>query len=424
MTRKSTAVPTVGGELRRLRIAAGLSMSELAERIQFSKGYISKVETGQKSPSLHFVRTADAALATGGLLTSLTEEKSTTADAPPQSTADPVPAARSATTPEVTDLRAAGGTVDEAEARYSLTAFAAILEQLRNLGQTLDPATVVEMLKPHIAALRELATRSDGTVAEEALRLAAHFADFTSWMTQETGDDANALRWIDVFAALADEVGDRDMAANSYLRRANIALYQQDAYGTITFARQARAIDCSPRIKDLAALREAQGHALAGDYENFSACLDRAVALEANSAEERSGSPTIGPRRIADPVALAKGWSLFDLGRSAEAIEVLEPLLARTPKERHRAWARVASRLALALASVREVDRACELTKDILALSAIIRSATIRSDLRQLSRMLNRWSFDPAVQNIMPHLSAALLPTAGGQSAPPPAAGK
>ncbi|NBH03695.1 helix-turn-helix transcriptional regulator, partial [Amycolatopsis sp. SID8362] len=37
---------TFGAELRRLRHAAGLSLTELADRVHYSKGYLSKVETG------------------------------------------------------------------------------------------------------------------------------------------------------------------------------------------------------------------------------------------------------------------------------------------------------------------------------------------------------------------------------------------
>jgi transcriptional regulator with XRE-family HTH domain len=420
MVRTPRQAPQFGAELRRLRTAAGLSTFELGELIHFSKGYISKVETGQKSPSPHFVRMADTALKAGGQLIALASEQAEAEiDTANRDAGPPVPTPQVGVSLEGATTRRADAKVDEAEAKYSLETFESILAMLRDLGQTLNPSAVVDMLKPHIPALQDLATRLEGPLADKALLLAAHFADFTSWMTQETGDDVTALRWVDNSAALAEEANDNDMVANSYLRRANIALYQQDAYGTITFARQAQAMECGARVQGLAALREAQGHALAGDYEAFTACMDRAVALSARSAEERSDRPVIGPTKIPNPVALAKGWSLYDLGRSTEAIEVLEPLLEQTPKERSRAWARIASRLALALASVREVDRACDLTKEILALSPVVQSATIRSDLRQLSKMLNRWSSNPAVRAIRPHLSAALLPTAGGRTPPP-----
>lgn len=400
MAGEDTRMDEFGAELRRLRIAAGLSLAALSERINFSKGFISKVENGLKSPGPHFARKADAELDAGGRLMALAEGQEGDATGslePPSRIREIVPARRSDTT------------VNEAEA--ALKAFEPTLENMRNLGQILDPSIVADMLKPQVHALQDLSAGLDGVLADKTRLLAAHFADFTSWMTQETGDDAAALRWIDTSEALAAKANNIDVVANSYVRRANIALYQQDPYGTVTFARKAQAMECGSKVKGLAAQGEAQGHALAGDYEAFSACIDRALVLRAASGEEQLVGPVLGPTKIPDPLAFARGWSLFDLGRITEAVEVLAQLLAATPKQDNRAWVRTACRLALAMASGGEVDRACVLVKDVLDLSTVARSATIRSDLRQLSRMLSRWSAKPAVREIVPRMSAILVPS-------------
>ncbi|MEA5366578.1 helix-turn-helix transcriptional regulator [Amycolatopsis sp., V23-08] len=405
--------PEFGPELRRLRIAAGLSMHGLGELTKFSKGYISKVETGQKSPSSHFVRVTDSALSASGQLIALAKDV-------PQEAADNTDGVATSDNPQAHDPPRAGrtatfkptATVSDADAKYALDGFRAILATLRDLGQALPPSSVAEMIKPHISALRNMAVHTTPQLSRETLRLAAHFADFTSWMTQESGDDVTALRWIDLSVELAEEIGDNDLIANSYLRRANIAMYQQDAYGTIRFAKQAQGLRPGDRVKALAAQREAQGHALAGDYDKFQSCIDRARSLMPKKDANASSSPVIGPTRIADPVALARGWSLFDLGRCTEAIAILEPLLEQTSRERSRAWARIAARLALALASIREVDRACVIANEIISLTPVIQSATIRSDLRQLARILNRWNSSSAVRELTPQLSAALLPVA------------
>ncbi|HEY1178280.1 MAG TPA: helix-turn-helix transcriptional regulator, partial [Phytomonospora sp.] len=51
-----------GGRLRRLRTEAGLSIAEFAERTKYSKGYISKIETGAKPPNPELARCCDEAL--------------------------------------------------------------------------------------------------------------------------------------------------------------------------------------------------------------------------------------------------------------------------------------------------------------------------------------------------------------------------
>jgi hypothetical protein len=291
-----------------------------------------------------------------------------------------------------------------------LAAFTAQLESLRDLGQTLSPSLIVPILIPSCTALRELAMRAEPTQSREATILAARFAEFTGWMAQELGDDVAALRWTDRAVELAQSVGDLDMVAYAFVRRANIALYQQDAYGTITFSRQAQEMECSPRVRGLAAQREAQGHALAGDYDEFSRCIAVAAKLLSTADTGETGRPLLGSTRMPDSTALATGWSLYDLGRPRDAVEILDRLFDRTPNTARRAGARPGARRALSLASAGDVERACEVVQPILVLFPVIESATIRADLRQLSKTLNRWSANPSVRRLTPELSAALTP--------------
>lgn len=62
---------TFGAELRRARQAAGLSLAELAERVHFSKGYLSKVENGLAAPNRALATLCDDELDTSGRLCSL-----------------------------------------------------------------------------------------------------------------------------------------------------------------------------------------------------------------------------------------------------------------------------------------------------------------------------------------------------------------
>ena len=59
---------TFGSELRRLRTAAGLSLSDLATRIHYSKGYLSKVENGMVQPNHTLAALCDETLDSGGVL--------------------------------------------------------------------------------------------------------------------------------------------------------------------------------------------------------------------------------------------------------------------------------------------------------------------------------------------------------------------
>ncbi|MEV4924325.1 nSTAND1 domain-containing NTPase [Streptomyces roseoverticillatus] len=60
-----------GEELRRLRLVRGVSLANLARLAFYSKGYLSKVENGEKPLTLELARVCDGALETGGVLEEL-----------------------------------------------------------------------------------------------------------------------------------------------------------------------------------------------------------------------------------------------------------------------------------------------------------------------------------------------------------------
>lgn len=62
---------TFGAELRGLRMAAGWSLADLAERIHYSKGYLSKVENGHAPPNEALATLCDEELGTGGTLSAM-----------------------------------------------------------------------------------------------------------------------------------------------------------------------------------------------------------------------------------------------------------------------------------------------------------------------------------------------------------------
>lgn len=64
-------VERLGECLRRRRKAAGLSLSGLARKVNYSRGYLSKVETGRAPGNIQLAERCDEALGTGGALAKL-----------------------------------------------------------------------------------------------------------------------------------------------------------------------------------------------------------------------------------------------------------------------------------------------------------------------------------------------------------------
>ncbi|MET9293465.1 helix-turn-helix domain-containing protein [Streptomyces sp. NPDC003077] len=71
-----------GDELRRLRREKGVSLSALSRLAHYSKGYLSKIENGEKPPSAEVARICDQALEAGGALVRLVAARAPGDDCP------------------------------------------------------------------------------------------------------------------------------------------------------------------------------------------------------------------------------------------------------------------------------------------------------------------------------------------------------
>ncbi|MFF2066025.1 helix-turn-helix domain-containing protein [Streptomyces sp. NPDC058200] len=411
---------TFGSELRRARLAAGMTLAELSSLVHYSKGQLSKVETGHKRPTSELARLCDAALDNSGALIALVPDRPRSEGPSPDARTtssrwDP-PRRRQVLTagaasvlgvavpnnqPPVASL--ADGTL--------LDASSALFDQFRRLGQTAPPGAVLPALAEQTRALRALAARSGPRTGHGLLTLSARYAEFAGWMAQEAGEEQAALRWTDYAVELGAASGDESLASYALVRRGLVAYYRGDAAGTVALAQGARSRRLPRRILGLAAQREAQGHALAGDQAACLRELDRARGLLAQGANDGAG-PVLGTTHLTDPVAMITGWCLLDLGKPRQSAKILDEEIGRIPAKAMRTHARYGARRALAHALAGEIDHACELARGLLSAAHTVGSATIALDLRRLSRTLGRHPKNPAVQELAPLLAFALSPTA------------
>jgi len=414
-----------------------MTLGQLARQIHYSKSYLSKVENGWKPASLDLARRCDAALGAGGELAALAVRPSgrtgsATLAAGPETEHGGVGEvwevtwAADGTTRFVrrrdvliTGVAGAvslldagvGGRGISAAAREETTvrSFWSMFDQTRRLGQQTPPGVVLPVLIGQTQAVRGLAARASGPARAELLGLAARYAEFTGWMAQETGDDRATVWWTDLAAQLATAAGDRDLASYTEVRRAEVALYGGNAARTIELAAAIRADhSVSPRVRSMAAQREAQGHALANDYDACRRSLNAAALLldrDGDAAGRRSG---LGSSALANPIAMVTGWCLLDVGRPGESAEMLRRELDRIPAAGRRARARFGARLAVAHAVSGDVEAACAAGHRALDDAEYVDSATIRHDLRRLSRALSRWHSRPPVRDLSPRLVATL----------------
>jgi hypothetical protein len=386
-----------GEELRRKRLTAGLTLTQLAHIVHYSKAQLSKVERGIKIPSRDLARLCDTALHANGELASLARIE-------PASRRQ-VLAVGALTAPAFCLAGSAacgnpGGTDLE---EILLTQ----LDHFRKLGQAADSATLVPLLAGQLAVIQEITAHTGQRASQRLLIIASRYAEYTGWLVQETGTDSGTLRWTRQSIDLANAAGDSDFAAYGLVRHALMTLYRGNAAQTTRLAEHAQASTQQPRIRGLAAAREAQGHAMAGDYDLAMRAVDRAAAL-LSAATPDAGQPVIGTANLVDPAEMIRGWCLFDLGRPSDAARTIDRQFSAIPEGAFRARARYGVRRALAHAAAGDIDHACRLTSGLLEDVMRLRSATIITDLRALARLLGRYQRNSAVRDLSPRLGTAL----------------
>jgi transcriptional regulator with XRE-family HTH domain len=430
----TTQLSLFGPELRRRRLAAGLSLTQLAERVHYSKSYLSKIETVLKPPNASLARRCDAVLEAGGELSALVQrpepEVAASARLDPvddgeewvvsvvatDGTAVFLPMRRR----DVLSLGAASflgiglttrATAVVARDGSSLSTFGALFDNLRRLGQTDSPGTVLPNAIMLTQTLRGKAATAGAAARTGLLLLAGRCAEYAGWMAQEAGEERIAAWWTDRATELAGAAGDRDLAAYALVRQAEIMLYRDDARRTVELARRAQQYPGTlARVRGLAAQREAQGHALAGDYDRCRRLLDLAAGLLGSTepGPGRPAAPTLGSSTVPNLDEVITAWCLHDLGRPGEAAQILDREVPRIPLSARRARARFGARRALAHAEAGDVEQACTVAGDLLTDVELVDSATIRLDLRRLARELARRHTHPDVRDFQPRLTAAL----------------
>ncbi|MFE9247969.1 helix-turn-helix domain-containing protein [Streptomyces sp. NPDC007088] len=401
-----------GPELRRLRQEAGLSLTEFSVALNYDKGHLSKVERGERAASSELARRCDAFLGADGDLQRLIVRPGADAGSNDNPSLWHIGrrAVLAAGTGALIDVSLTLGGQTSSAAGALLPSFLAQFDQLRKLGQSTAPRALLPLLETQTRMVAGLAADAPPATRAPALLLASRFAEFTGWMAQGAGDSRAALAWTGEATELARAGGDAHLGSYALVRRALVTLYDGDAAGTVALARRAQSDELPPRIRGLAAQREAQGHALVGDERDCLRSLDRARDLLAADDARSGAGPVIGTTHVSDPAAMTTGWCLHDLGRPKAAAEVLDRECRRLPSHALRTRARYGFRRSLAHAASGEIEHACTIAGELLGMMPAVPSATVNSDVRRLARELSRFRSSRAVRDLQPALARVLAP--------------
>jgi transcriptional regulator with XRE-family HTH domain len=385
-----------GNTLRRLRLEQGMSLANLATLTNYSKGYLSKVESGVRPASDSIARVCDRALGTNGqLLAVLAHETPTT------------------TTTRLPVLLPIGDTAQEDCFRGDLDDYTAqfwsIFATLRQMGHTMSPEIVLPMARANIDTIGKVLQSAKASPTHALVLLAARFYEYAGWMAQEAGRDDLFHRLTAEAVRLSVEAGDHELPQFAVVRQADLALYKRDGRGIVELTGKVlRCPNVTPRTRSTAWLRQAQGHALLGDRSSCQRALESArESDEADHAE--TGVRSLGTTSVRNQVEMTAGWSLVDLCRHDEAITVLHEVVSGIPAESVRSRVRFSVRLALAYASVGAREQASDLVRAALPGLRQVDSSSVRVDLQALAEVFRRrWARDIAIGDLLAELRPQL----------------
>ncbi len=203
-----------GEELRKRRLEAGLSLTDLSGLVHYSKAQLSKVERGIKAPSRDLARLCDAAFGTDGALIALgtptavdspavsapgrVEEENWMMQLSPDGPNSFGPVGRrevmnAGVASLMTGRSDGSGPTSPTAGAGMLEASHSLFTHYRRLGQTVEPGLLLPVLIAQTHTLRELSSQSDNATRRRLLALGSRYAEYVGWLVQETGDERAAL---------------------------------------------------------------------------------------------------------------------------------------------------------------------------------------------------------------------------------------
>jgi hypothetical protein len=305
--------------------------------------------------------------------------------------------------------------------RYATPETLAYLRNTLNNHYTADnllgPRALLPVITAHVDTIGQLLEGSSGTTYDELLRIGAGYAEFAGWLSQDSGDLAGATVWCDRALEWAQAGGDERMAAFVMTRRAVQSISTGKGAYAVRLAVAAQRGGDRPetiRVRALAAMTEANGHAISGQPSETDRALDVADALLEREAIITDGDPMEGRYCELDLyLKITRAKCHLELGRASNAIDAFGIVLADLPLDYHRDRGQYLARLAQAYIMAEQPEPACAAAEESLAIAISTGSGRTITELRTMAKKLTRWMRQPPVERFCGMLTAVELSNGG-----------
>lgn len=253
----------------------------------------------------------------------------------------------------------------------------------------LGPRQALDAVRTHVQVIQELQREARGADRRDLTELATQYAEFLSWLHQDSGDTTAASDWLDRALDWSYTVGDRDLTTYVLARKAQLAADTADPAGAVDLAEAAHRM-ARPRSRPAAVARTygAYGHALRGE----SAASERAIDEVRGSLDGIADDPTPwGVWLNSSYVEIHRARSLQALGRHARAATAFAAAIRLLPDGYHRDRGVYLARQAVSLAAAGSPQHAAATGLRALTVAGETGSGRITTELARLDRSLVRW---------------------------------
>jgi transcriptional regulator with XRE-family HTH domain len=271
----------------------------------------------------------------------------------------------------------------------------------------LGPHEVLGTVGGHLDLIQQLLPNLVGARRVRLLQVGARYAEFGSWLNQDSGNVRAATHWADRAMEWAQEAGNPQMVSYVLVRKSDQAAATRDVPRAIGLAQSAlqHGRRLTSRGRAVALQQLAVGYALAGDEVACQRALDTTAQLAERSQQDHDE----GPGRYCTPayVEIQRAATWIELGRPERAITLFEDSLARLPSVHRRDRGVYLARLASAYALSGSPDTSVPKGWEALTVAQATGSRRITIELGQLGSRLTRWESMPEVAQLLKELQAA-----------------
>ncbi|MGW2540051.1 helix-turn-helix transcriptional regulator [Kitasatospora sp. NPDC001574] len=290
-----------------------------------------------------------------------------------------------------------GSTVPEARiSPVALSTDVHPVENMRSLRRSLvecdnvlGPREVVATAQEHVRLIQQLRREASGKDRRSLLQVQAEYAEFCSWLYQDSGDHRAAQYWADRAADWANACGDLELTAYIMARKAQLAGDMRDSVEAVDLAASAqRLARPGSRLSAMGAVYGAHGHALLGDELTAQHTFDQAMTVLAQPPE----GPVGRGRWLNEAyVEAQRARSLSLLGRHHEAVAGFERALRSLPANYRRDRGVYLARAAVSQLAAQGPEQSATTAQAALSIAASTGSARIFTELASLDSLLRQW---------------------------------